>query len=193
MSDIALLLVDVQNDFCPGGSLAVGAGDEVVPVLNRYVAYFRGKQAPIYASRDWHPAETTHFAQWGGPWPPHCVQNTFGAAFHEKLDVEGVEIVSKGMEADKDSYSAFQGENPKKQELTSLLKQHGVKTLYVGGLATDYCVKASVLDALAAGFAVKLLIDGVRGVEIKPGDSARAIEEMVRAGADVITVERLSA
>jgi nicotinamidase/pyrazinamidase len=187
----ALLLVDVQNDFCPGGSLAVKDGDQVVPVLNQYTARFRAQNAPVFASRDWHPKETKHFKIYGGVWPIHCVAETHGAAFHAGLDTQGAHILSKGMDPNKDSYSAFQAYDAEGTPFLDVLQKLGIKTLYIGGLATDYCIKASVLDALQAGFSVKLLLDGSRGVEANPGDCAHAIEEMVRAGADAVTLERV--
>lgn len=192
MQNAALLLIDVQNDFCPGGSLAVRAGDEIVPVLNRYIEHFRAAGRPIFASRDWHPEKTSHFQAWGGVWPPHCIQGTRGAAFHAALDLAGAHIISKGMDPSTDSYSAFQGTDEHGRPLAALLRELGVSTVYVGGLATDYCVKASLLDASREQFATKLLLDGCRGVELQAGDAARAIEEMVRAGAEALTVERLS-
>lgn len=184
-----LLMVDVQNDFCPGGSLAVADGDQVVPALNRYVAMFAKRQCPMIASRDWHPARTKHFKDFGGPWPVHCVQNTPGAAFHPslKLPREAI-IVSKGMEPDKDSYSAFQAIDGKGRALLNVLKEAGVRELFIGGLATDYCVKASVLDALQH-FSVRLLIDAIKGVDIHPGDSQKAMDEMFKGGASPVTLK----
>jgi nicotinamidase/pyrazinamidase len=187
----ALLLVDVQNDFCPGGSLAVRDGDQVVPVLNQYIQHFRERGLPVFASRDWHPSTTKHFKIYGGVWPVHCVQDTHGAAFHDGLDLKGARVISKGMNPDLDSYSAFQGFDEEGAPLMDVLRRLGVTELYVGGLATDYCVKASALDAKQNGLSVKLLLDGSRGVEIAPSDSARAIEEMVRAGIDAVTRERV--
>lgn len=187
----ALLLVDVQNDFCPGGSLAVRDGDQVVPVLNQYIGHFRGQGLPVFASRDWHPTTTKHFKQYGGVWPVHCVQGTQGAAFHGGLDLGGVRVISKGMDPERDSYSAFQGFDEEGAAFIDVLRRLGVTELYVGGLATDYCVKASAIDAREQGLSVKLLIDGSRAVELGPSDGARAIEEMVRAGVDVVTKERV--
>ncbi|MBI5149150.1 MAG: bifunctional nicotinamidase/pyrazinamidase [Candidatus Omnitrophica bacterium] len=189
----ALLIVDVQNDFCPGGALAVAQGDRVVPVLNRYIEIFVKDKNPVIASRDWHPRRTKHFKDFGGPWPVHCVANTPGAAFHPQLKFPPQAIVvSKGMDPDKDSYSAFQAVDEKGRTLLEILKQSDVQELFVGGLATDYCVKASVLDALK-DFKVKLLTDAVKGVNIHPDDSKRAIEAMVAAGAVEITFKELEA
>lgn len=180
----ALVVVDVQNDFCPGGALPVPEGDRVVPILNRYIGQFEQAALPIFASRDWHPAKTKHFKAFGGLWPPHCVQNTPGAAFHSDLKLPPtVTVVSKGMDPEQDSYSCFQAQSSDGTPFEKLLRSRGIAHLYVAGLATDYCVRASVLDALRAGFQVTLLEDATRGVEVQPGDSEQAIEEMTRAGA----------
>jgi nicotinamidase/pyrazinamidase len=184
----ALFIVDVQNDFCSGGSLEVPQGDEVVPVLNRYIEKFSQAGLPIFASRDWHPQKTTHFKEYGGLWPPHCVQGTRGAEFHPDLRLpEDAEIISKGMEHDADSYSAFQGVNSRGQTLTTTLREKRVEHLFVGGLATDYCVKHTVLDALKEGFQVTLLEDAIRGVNEK--DSVEAIKQMIQAGVTKATLE----
>jgi nicotinamidase/pyrazinamidase len=176
----ALIVVDVQNDFCPGGSLAVERGDEVVAPLNRLIEEFLERGEPVYKSRDWHPARTKHFADYGGTWPVHCVQDTRGAEFHKDLlDDPRIQIISKGT-GDEDQYSAFDGTN-----LADLLRGQGVTELFVGGLATDYCVKNTVLDALRAGFKVKALTEAMRAVNLQPGDDARAVEEMRRAGAEI--------
>ena len=186
-SDSALLLVDVQNDFCPGGSLPVADGDKVVPVLNRYVNRFQAADRPIFASRDWHPARTTHFKEHGGVWPAHCVQGTRGADFHPDLSLPAEAIVvSKGMGPEEDSYSAFEARDEDGRPLAQLLADRGVRRLYVGGLATDYCVKHSTLEARRFGFEVVLLGDAIRGVDVEPGDSERAIEEMRAAGSRVV-------
>lgn len=181
----ALVIVDVQNDFCPGGSLPVTDGHEVVPVLNRYIEKFKAADLPVVATRDWHPAKTTHFKDYGGVWPAHCVQGTKGAEFHAELRLPAdAVIVSKGMGADEDSYSGFQGKSEKGVALAEVLRGLGVARILVGGLATDYCVKHTVLDGLKAGFKVILLENAIRGVNLKPGDSERAITEMVDAGAE---------
>lgn len=189
----ALLIVDMQNDFCPGGALAVPDGDRIVPILNKYMMFFSRRKWPIFASRDWHPKETKHFKQFGGLWPKHCVQDTKGARLHSDLRLpKEIIVLSKGMDPDKDSYSAFQAVDSKGTEFFELLKTSGINELWVGGLATDYCVKSSVLDALKLGFKVKLLIDGIKGVNLKPKDSEQAIEEMVSRGAEKMTLEELS-
>jgi nicotinamidase/pyrazinamidase len=185
IADAALILVDVQNDFCPGGALAVADGDRVVPVLSREADRFAKAGRPVVLSRDWHPAETTHF----DTWPPHCVQGQPGARFHPKLRLPGGAIVvSKGMGATEDAYSAFQARDDAGRPLADLLRQRGVRRLVVGGLATDYCVRATVLDALRQGFQVTVIENGIKGVELRPGGSARATDEMRGAGAQFTTV-----
>lgn len=185
----ALLLVDVQVDFCPGGALAVAEGDAVVPVLNRWTRAFLAAGRPVFASRDWHPAASAHFASGGGPWPPHCVQGTAGAAFHPDLELPpGVVVLSKGADpAESGGYSAFEATDEQGRALGERLRAAGVDTLYVGGLATDYCVRASVLDARAQGLKVKVIGEGIRGVNLRPDDSEQALAEMRAAGAAVIT------
>ena len=176
----ALIVVDVQNDFCPGGALAVEHGDEVVAPLNRLIEEFLSRGEPVYKSRDWHPAATKHFEAYGGTWPVHCVRGTRGAEFHPDLtDDARVRVVSKGL-GDEDNYSAFDGTT-----LAEDLRREGVGEVWVGGLATDYCVKNTVLDALRAGFSVRALSDAMRAVNLRPGDDARAVEEMRSAGAEV--------
>jgi nicotinamidase/pyrazinamidase len=177
----ALIVVDVQNDFCPGGSLAVAHGDEVVPPLNRLIQEFLERGEPVFRSRDWHPENTKHFSAFGGTWPVHCVQNTKGAEFHPDLiDDIHIRTISTGV-GDEDGYSAFEG-----TDLSLQLHRLGVNEIWVGGLATDYCVKHTVLDGLKEGFAVKALEDAMRPVELQPGDGARALEEMRAAGAEII-------
>ncbi len=174
----ALIVVDVQKDFCPGGALPVPEGDRVVPVLNRWIDAARAGGAVVIASRDWHPAGHISFRERGGPWPPHCVQETDGAAFHPGLRLpEDAWIVSKGTDPDHDAYSAFGG-----KPLAEELRRRGVRRLWVGGLAEDYCVRATVLDGLKAGFEAHLIADAVRAVDVHPGDGARALREMRAAG-----------
>ncbi|HKO60614.1 MAG TPA: nicotinamidase [Pyrinomonadaceae bacterium] len=177
----ALLLVDVQNDFCPGGALAVADGDQVVAPLNKLIKEFLQRGEPVFRSRDWHPRQTKHFTEFGGTWPVHCVQNTTGAEFHPDLiDDPRIITISKGM-GDEDSYSAFDA-----TDLALQLRNMGVEEVWVGGLATDYCVKNTVLDALKEGFPVKALKDAMRAVEVNAGDGERAIEEMRAAGAAIV-------
>jgi nicotinamidase/pyrazinamidase len=184
MARDALLLVDIQNDFCPGGALAVSEGDRIVPVANWYARLFERRGLPVFASRDWHPPETKHFQAWGGDWPPHCVQGTRGAGLHPNLSLpDDALIVSKGMDPEQDSYSAFQAVTPAGKSLGDVLAERGVGRLFVGGLATDYCVRASVLDGLKRGLQVVVLEDAVKGIDLTPGDIARAVAEMEEHGA----------
>lgn len=178
----ALIVVDVQNDFCPGGSLAVADGTAVVPPLNKLMKEFLDRGDPVFKTRDWHPAKTKHFKDYGGAWPVHCVQNTPGAEFHHDLiDDPRITIVAKGIDESADGYSGFDGTN-----LAKILREQGVAEVWVGGLATDYCVKETVLDALRAGFDVKALADAMLPVNKKPGDGEQAIEEMRAAGAEIV-------
>ena len=184
----ALILIDVQNDFCTGGKLAVPDGEQVVAVLNQYIDLFKAARLPILATRDWHPKETVHFNTGGGVWPPHCIQGTEGAEFHSDLKLsKDVIIISQGTGPNEDAYSGFQGRNEEGTDLAVLLRQRNVKRLFAGGLATDYCVKSTVLDGLKEGFQIVLIRDAIRGVDLQPGDSQRAMEEMVREGAEVKT------
>ena len=178
------MLVDVQNDFCPGGALPVPDGDRVIPVLNRAAARFEAEGRPVYASRDWHPPDTSHFREFGGPWPPHCIAGTPGAALHPDLRVPpSAIVVSKGQDRADDGYSAFEGTTAEGRTLADDLRARGVRELYVGGLATDYCVRASVLDARRAGFPVTVLTHGSAGID--PEGSKRALDEMRQAGASL--------
>jgi len=181
-----LLLVDPQNDFCPGGSLAVAEGDAVIPVLNEWATAAQRAGVPIFVSRDWHPAKTTHFKDYGGVWPAHCVMGTRGADFHPDLHLPaGTVVISKGMGETEDAYSAFQARNASKTPLAALLQERQVKHLFVGGLATDYCVKSSVLDGLEHGLGVTLISDGIRAVNLQPTDGEQALAEMQTRGATV--------
>jgi len=175
----ALLVVDVQEDFLPGGALGVARGDEVVAPLNAALRAFERAGRPIYASRDWHPANHCSFKARGGPWPPHCVAGTPGAGFAAGLALPAsAVVVSKATTPEADAYSAFGG-----TDLAVWLHQAGVRRVVVGGLATDYCVVNTVLDARAAGFEVVVLADAIRAVDVQPGDGARALDAMRKAGA----------
>jgi nicotinamidase/pyrazinamidase len=176
-SDDALLIVDPQVDFCPGGALAVAGGDAIFPAVIR-----AAERLPVaVASRDWHPADHVSFLARGGPWPVHCQAGTPGAEFHPALERKSLEqVFSKGTDRDQEAYSAFHGTG-----LADWLRTRGVHRLFVAGLATDDCVKASVLDARGEGFEVVVLEDAIGAVEVKPGDGRRAVEEMQRAGATV--------
>lgn len=175
----ALLLVDVQHDFLPGGSLAVGGGDEIVPVLNRYIALFRESALPIFATRDWHPVNHCSFSAQGGIWPSHCVANSEGAAFPAALQLPAsAVIISKATTPQADAYSGFQ-----ETDLAPRLRNLHATRLFIGGLATDYCVLNTVNDARKNGFEVVLLLDAIRAVNLAPNDGKNAIEEMIRRGA----------
>lgn len=190
----ALLVVDVQMDFCPGGALPVPEGDRVVPVLNRYIEMFWKRGSPIFASRDWHPLNSQHFQASGGKWPAHCVQGSLGAHFHSELILPmGTVVVSKGMAIYDNGYSALQGVTENGTPLAMLLRRMELDRIYVGGLATDYCVQESVLDALKERFGVTLLTDAIRGVDLERGDSERAIARMVAAGAELADLKAVQA
>jgi len=185
----ALIVVDVQNDFLPGGSLAVPDGDAVVPVLNRYAAAFAASRLPVYATRDWHPSNHCSFKAQGGPWPPHCAANTNGAAFAPGLKLPAqTTVISKATMADKDAYSGFEG-----TDLDARLRAQGVKRVFVGGLATDYCVLNTVRDARKLGYDVMLLTDAIRAVNVKPDDGRNAEGEMCRLGAEPFSLTLLAA
>lgn len=175
----ALLVVDIQNDFCPGGALAVPKGDEIIPRVNRLVALFQRRGLPLLFTRCWHPRVTKHFKEFGGAWPPHCIQGTKGARFHPRLAIpKGAIILSKGMDPEQDSYSGFQAVTDRGRDLESTLQELGVNEVFLAGLATDYCVRATALDATRRGLKVRVLTDAVRGVDMKPGDSEAALREM---------------
>lgn len=179
----ALIIVDVQNDFCPGGALAVPEGDKVVPVINRIIPLF----PLVVASKDWHPKDTVHFKKW----PPHCVQGTKGADFHPDLDVSKVQkTFLKGTHNKDDGYSAFESTS---EELAAFLRKKGVTDLYVAGLATDYCVKATALDADKNGFETFVVEDAVAAVNAKQGDEEKALKAMRKAGVTLIRSDEIPA
>ncbi|MDF2156035.1 nicotinamidase [Vibrio sp. CAU 1672] len=184
----ALILVDVQNDFLPGGSLAVPDGDQVIPVLNSYIKQFSQQQLPVFATRDWHPENHCSFKPNGGIWPVHCVQNSDGAAFASDLHLpEGTCIISKDDTPTLNSYSGFTDTS-----LTQQLHAKGCRRLFIGGLATDYCVLNTVLDGIKQGFEVVLLEDAVRAVNLNPDDGDKAIDQMKAAGATGIQKDMLT-
>jgi nicotinamidase/pyrazinamidase len=192
MNQSSLVIVDMQYDFLPGGSLPVAGGDDVIETLNRYIDTFEAHGRPILATRDWHPSETTHFKAHGGVWPVHCVQGTRGAEFHADLRLpESTIVISKGMGATEDAYSGFQGADASGRPMAAVLRELGVDHLYIGGVATDYCTVSTTLSALAEGFSVTVLLDTIRGINLKPGDIENALADMVRNGAEVTTIERL--
>lgn len=175
----ALLLVDIQNDFCEGGSLAVPAASDIIPVVNKLISGARAAGQPIVASRDWHTVDHSSFEARGGPWPPHCIQDTAGAAFHPDMALPADAIrVSKGTGFDTDAYSAFDG-----TQLAAYLDRHRIHHLTIAGLALDVCVRATVLDALDSGFSVELVEQGTRAVE--PGGAGQVLEELRAAGASI--------
>ncbi|GMR03504.1 MAG: nicotinamidase [Gammaproteobacteria bacterium] len=184
----ALVVVDVQNDFLPGGSLAVPHGEEVVPVLNRYLSAFHSRRLAIYATRDWHPPEHCSFKAQGGIWPPHCVAETLGAQFASDLGLPPeTTVISKATELDKDAYSGFEG-----TDLDARLRDREIKRLFIGGLATDYCVLNTVKDAIKHGYEVLLLEDAIRAVNVNPDDGLKAEETMQGLGARPIHFEILA-
>jgi nicotinamidase/pyrazinamidase len=192
MKHSALVVIDVQNCFCPGGSLPVEEGDKVVPVMNEYIDSFTSHGLPVYATRDWHPPVTRHFIQFGGLWPPHCIRNTAEAEFHPDLRLpEDVEVVSAGVGPEDQGYSGFEGTNQRGEYLEESLKRRGIDHLYIGGIATDYCVKETVLDARRRGFQTTLLVDAIKAVNVKPHDDEKAIQAMKSAGADVKTLHEV--
>jgi nicotinamidase/pyrazinamidase len=182
-ADAALILVDVQNDFCPGGALAVAGGDEIVPVINHVMPMFR----LVISTQDWHPAGHVSFKARGGPWPPHCVQGTAGAALHPNLKTDRISrYFRKASTPDKDEYSEFEGVDSDGVGLHDFLSTMSVRRLFVVGLATDYCVRATVLDGLKLGYQVYVVTDAVRAVDVNPGDGSAALREMADNGAVLI-------
>jgi nicotinamidase/pyrazinamidase len=182
----ALIVVDVQRDFCPGGALPAQGGERIIPAVNRYLEEARDLEMPVYASRDWHPAKTTHFKPYGGEWPPHCVQDTEGAQFHPRLALEpDVIVISKGDDPARPGYSAFEGRTPEGQPLLTDLRSRRIESVYVAGLTTEYCVKQTVLDALQAGLHAVVLTNAIAGIDAHPGDADRALAEMLAAGAEL--------
>jgi nicotinamidase-related amidase len=185
---LGVLLVDPQLDFFPGGALGVKDGDQIVAPINELLRKL--PRAPRFASADWHPHDTRHFAARGGRWPPHCVQGTPGASFHPALELSGAEVFEKGTNPEDDAgYSAFEGASTSEhgRSLADALAARGVDALIIAGLATDYCVRASVLDALEGGITTLLYLPGLRAVDVNPGDGERAIAEMRARGALTVT------
>jgi nicotinamidase/pyrazinamidase len=184
----ALVVVDVQYDFLPGGALAVPSSNEILPVLNSYIQIFEKRGLPIYMTRDWHPVNHCSFKEYGGPWPAHCVAGTRGAAFSEELKFASpATIISKATTPERECYSDFGTTN-----FEANLSAAGVSRLFVGGLATDYCVLSTVKDALALGFTTFLLRDAIRAVNVQPDDGLKAEQEMIRLGASPIELQDLA-
>lgn len=184
----ALIIVDVQNDFCPGGALPVPHGDRVVPVLNGLLRLTNILTVTTVATRDWHPEDHCSFKSQGGPWPAHCVAGTPGADFHHRLYRAYIDhIVSKATARDQEAYSGFRG-----TDLAEFLRLRGINRVVIGGLATDYCVKATALDAKEEGFETCVILNACRAVDVNPGDGDKAVEEMEAAGIQVVSIEALS-
>lgn len=183
----ALLVVDVQNDFMPGGALGIRHGDEILPLINRLIDRWSATGLPVLLTRDWHPADHCSFAAQGGPWPVHCVAGTPGARFAADLHVPAqAQVVSKATRRDEEAYSAFHGTG-----LADDLRRQSIRRVFIAGLATDYCVRASTTDARRDGFEVVVLTDAVRAVELTPGDGDRALAQMNAAGAGQTTTTEL--
>lgn len=186
----ALVVVDAQNDFAdPAGSLSVGGGRAIIPIVNAEIAACRGAGGLTIYTQDWHPEHTPHFARDGGIWPVHCVAGTWGAEFFPRLVVDGP-VVRKGSNGE-DGYSGFTMRDPTTEatiptELEGILVEHGIERVVVAGIATDYCVRATALDAVRLGFGTSLLVDAIAAVDLAPGDGDRAIEEMRAAGIAVL-------
>ncbi len=178
----AFVLVDAQVDFFPGGALPVPHGDAILPAVNRILEQCRRENIPVIASADWHPADHISFQPQGGPWPPHCVRGTAGASLHPGLDLPPVFLmVHKASSRDRDAYSAFDG-----TDLARALEERSIRKLLIGGLALDYCVKATCLDAVENGFEVMLLLAATRAVNVNPGDGDRAAAELAAHGVTLI-------
>jgi len=182
--DDALIVVDVQHDFLPGGALPVAAGERIFVPIDALAPRFRR----VYATRDWHPPDHSSYAAYGGPWPVHCVAGTRGAAFDARLDLRKIDaVIDKGVDRATDGYSGFAA-----TALASDLRVHGVRRVFVCGLATDYCVKATALDAHAAGFATVVIADASAAVNVRSGDEAQALEELRTAGIEVVQSKDIS-
>lgn len=183
----ALIVLDVQNDLLPGGALGVPEGDQVVPVLNEYLQRFVRRGWPVFATRNWHPADHCSFHAAGGPWPPHCIADSAGARFAPDLALPHyTRVISKGIAREPVAYSGFAG-----TDLAVRLRHAGARRLFAGGLATDYAVLDTVKDALAAGYPTVVLVDAVRAVDVEPGDGTAALAEMERLGASMARLEDL--
>jgi nicotinamidase/pyrazinamidase len=183
----ALIIVDLQNDFLPGGSLGVPQGDEVIAPIAQLIALYQAHGLPIYASRDWHPVGHCSFVEQGGIWPVHCIAGSYGSAFTEAIPLEQLTtVISKATTVEKDAYSAFNGTG-----LGDQMRARGVDRVAVCGLATDYCVLNTARDALTEGFTTLLVLDAIRAVNVKPDDGTRAIAEMQAAGAQTVHVDQI--
>jgi nicotinamidase/pyrazinamidase len=185
----ALLIADIQNDFLPGGALDIGGGDKIIPILLSYVRRFQTQHLPIFLTRDWHPPNHCSFRSQGGRWPVHCVAGSPGSLPPPMFDAPpSAVIIYKAIDRDQEAYSAFQS-----TVLDRHLRALGIRRLFIGGLATDYCVLNTVTDALALGYAVRLLMDGIKAVNLQPDDGRRAEQDMIRLGAAPVQLETLAA
>ena len=186
--DSALIVTDVQIDFCPGGALQVKDGDKIIPVLNKYIEIFEKEGLPVYYTRDWHPSNHCSFIGNGGIWPLHCLQGSKGAEFHPELKItSNACMIYKATNPEKEAYSTFEH-----TDLHENLKKQKIHMLYIGGLATDYCIKNSVIDACHLGYKVFVLMDGIKGVEVNPGESARALRMMKDVGSTFLQLNSLA-
>ncbi|MFY9557642.1 MAG: bifunctional nicotinamidase/pyrazinamidase [Blastocatellia bacterium] len=184
----ALILVDIQNDFCPGGALAVTEGDKIIPTVNRLIDEF----LLVISTQDWHPSNHISFKEQGGPWPPHCVQNTPGAELHPDLKTATIaHYFRKASAPEKDDYSEFEGKDDRGRSLDEVLKSHEVSKLYVVGLATDYCVLETVLDGIKYGYDVCAVIDAMRAVNVNPDDEQKALRKMASSGARLMSSDEV--
>lgn len=187
LENSALIVVDMQNDFLPGGSLEVPNSDTIIPIINEYIEFFEKHQSLIVFTRDWHPENHISFKENGGIWPRHCIQNTKGAEIHSEIYIPKESlIISKAFEPTIEAYSGFQNTN-----LHEELQRRNIKNLYICGVATDYCVLNTVIDALEKGYKVYLLVDAIKGVDIKPNDSEEAIKKMISKGAELLVFDEL--
>jgi nicotinamidase/pyrazinamidase len=188
LQNSALILVDIQNDFCPGGALAVNEGDQIVPTVNQLIQQF----PLVISTQDWHPSNHVSFEKQGGPWPPHCVQGTPGAEPHPDLRTDSIaRSFRKASSPDKDDYSEFEGRDAEGRSLDEVLKGLGVNTLYVVGLATDYCVLETVLDGIKYGYQIYAVTDAMRAVNVNPNDGELALQKMAANGAHLVTSDLL--
>lgn len=187
LDNSALIVVDMQNDFLPGGSLEVPNSDTIIPIINEYIRFFEKWGKLVVFTRDWHPENHISFKENGGIWPKHCIQNTQGANFHPDLYIPKESlIISKAYEPNIEAYSGFENTN-----LHQELQNRNIKNLYVCGVATDYCVLNTVLSALDLKYKVYLLVDAIRGVDLKPNDSEEAIKTMISKGAEILVLDEL--
>jgi nicotinamidase-related amidase len=188
LTDAALILVDIQNDFCPGGALAVKEGDKIVEPVNKLISRF----PLVISTQDWHPANHVSFIEQGGPWPPHCVQGSPGAELHADLDTAKImHYFRKASSPDKDDYSEFAGKDEQGRSLNEVLQSRGVRRLYVVGLATDYCVLETVMDGLKYGYDVYAVADAMRAVNVAPDDGTKALQKMEDSGAHLVTSDQV--